>query len=63
MKARSAWLALWAFVFSGLTYEQWSHNIPGAGELFPFLSCVSIVVFWLMPKASFEKIIKKLRKL
>ena len=63
MKARSGWLALWAFVFSGFTYEQWSHNIPGIGDLFPFLTCVFIAIFWLMPKARFENIIRKLRKL
>jgi hypothetical protein len=61
-KARSGWPALWAFVFSGLTYEQWSHNIPGVGDLFPFLTCVFIASFWLTPKANFEKITKKLRK-
>lgn len=63
MKVRSGWLGLWAFVFSGLTYEQWSHNMPGIGDLFPFLTCVFIVIFWLMPKARLENIIRKLRKL
>ena len=62
MNPRSGWLALWAFMFSGLTYEQWSHNIPGVGDLFPFLTCAFIASFWLMPKASFEKISRKLRK-
>lgn len=63
MKGRSGWPALWAFVFSGLTYEQWSHNMPGIGGLFPFLTCIFIAIFCFMPKTRFANIIRKLRKL
>lgn len=48
--------------FNILTYESWTHNIPGASGLYPDLALASWLTFWLVPKTVVRKVIAKVRK-
>jgi curved DNA-binding protein CbpA len=48
--------------FDVLTYEQYSHNIPGISGLFPLLMWASWISFWIVPRSRVHKIMTLVRK-
>ena len=55
-------LAASSVFFDVLTYEQYSHNIPGISGLFPLLMWASWISFWIVPKSRVHKIMTSVRK-
>lgn len=61
-KCRSWEMFVSGMFFNVLTYEQWSHNIPGISGLFPLMMWVSWISFWFVPKTTVRKVLAALRK-